>query len=57
MRFSEFMTHLKRSTNLFNATQTTEILSTTLKKYSETDPAQQKQCKQLILTDSKNIFT
>ena len=57
MRFSEFMTHLKRSTDLFNATQTTKILSTPLKKYSETDPAQQKQCKQLILTDSKNIFT
>ena len=57
MRFSEFMTHLKRSTDLFNATQTTQILSTTQKKYFETDPAQQKQYKQLILTGSKNIFT
>ena len=30
-------------------------LSTTQKNY-ETDPAQQKQRKQLILTDSKNVF-
>ena len=27
------------------------------KKNSEIDPAQQKQCKQLILTNNKNIFT
>ena len=32
-------------------------LSTTKKKNSETDATQQKQRKQLILTDSKNIFT
>ena len=32
-------------------------LSTTLKKNSETDPAQQKQRKQLILTNGKNILT
>ena len=57
MRFSEFITHLKRSTDLFNATQTTQILSAIQKKYSETDSAQQKQRKQLILTNSKNIFT
>ena len=32
-------------------------LSTTEKKNSETDATKQKQRKQLILTDSKNIFT
>ena len=32
-------------------------LSTTQKKSSKTNRAQQKQRKQLILTDSKNIFT
>ena len=32
-------------------------LCTTQKKKKETDPAQQKQPKQLILTDIKNIFT
>ena len=45
-------------TNLFNTTQTTQIpLTITQKKNSETDTKQQKQRKQLILTDSKNIFT
>ena len=59
MSFSEFITHPNRSTNLFNTTQTTQILypQRRKKKNSETDTTQQKQRKQLILTDSKNIFT
>ena len=58
MSFSEFITHPNRYTNLFNATQTTQILypQHRTKKNSQTDPAQQKQRKQLILTDDKNIF-
>ena len=48
MSFSEFITHPNRYTNLFN--HNTE-------KNSVTDPAQQKQRNQLILTDSKNILT
>ena len=57
MNFSEFITHPNRYTNLFNTTQTTQILYLLhRKKKSDTDPAQQKQRKQLILTDSKNIF-
>ena len=42
-----------------NTTQTNQILYLQLKKKkkSETHPAQQNQRKQLILTDSRNIFT
>ena len=43
-----------------NTTQTNQILYLQLKKKkkkSETHLAQQNQCKQLILTDSKNICT
>ena len=47
------MTDPKRSTDLFNTTQTVQILyPQRRKKNSETDTAQQKQRKQLILTDS-----
>ena len=60
MSFSEFMNRIdpNRSTNLFNTTQATQILyPQRRKKNSETDTTQQKQRKQLVLTDSKNIFT
>ena len=43
-----------------NTTQINQILYLQLKKKkkkSETHPAQQNQRKQLILTDSRNIFT
>ena len=57
MSFSEFITHPNRYTNLFNTTQTTQILSPQpRKKNSETDPAQQKQRKQIISADSENIL-
>ena len=48
MSFSEFVTHPNRSTSLFNTIQTTQILY----------PQHRKKilrCKQLILTDNKNI--
>ena len=58
MSFSEFTTHPNRSTDLFNTIQNNpNSLSTAQKKNSETDPKQQKQRKQLILTDNKNILT
>ena len=40
-----------------NTTQTTQILYLQRKKNYEVDPAQQKQRKQLILADSKDVFT
>ena len=49
MSCSEFIKHPKRSTDLFNATQTQIV--------SVANPAQKKQSKELVLTDSKNIFT
>ena len=43
---------------MFNTTQKTQILYLQHKKEnSETDPTQQKQYKQLILTNRKNILT
>ena len=88
MSCPEFITHPKRSTDLFNITQTrkihykqsrkkfcdepykTELTQTTyFKQWQEyfyltfmtagirNFMAQQKQCKQLILIDTKNIFT
>ena len=48
------MKQLKQNMNTIQATQ---ILYLQRKKYYETDPAQQKQRKRLILTDSKNVFT
>ena len=58
MSFFKFITHPKRSTDLFNTIQTTQILYPQRRKKSyETNPAQEKQHKEFILTDSKNIFT
>ena len=43
---------------MFSTIQATQILYPQhRKKNSETHPAQQKQRKQLVLTDSKNIIT
>ena len=49
------MKQLKQIMN--KTTQTTQFLYQQRKKNYETEPAQQKQRKQLILTDSKNVFT
>ena len=57
MSFSEFIAHPTRSTDFLNTTQITEILSHNAEENSDTDTAQQKQRKQLILADRKNIFT
>ena len=58
MSFSEFLTHPNKYMNLVNTTQTTQIQYPQHRiKSSETDHVQQKQRKQLILTDSKNILT
>ena len=47
MSFSEFIAHRNRYTNLFNAAQATQIRYPQYRKQnSETDTAQQKQCKQ-----------
>ena len=53
MSFFKFITHPKRSTDLFNTIQTTQILYPQRRKKSyETNPAQEKQHKEFILTDS-----
>ena len=50
--------HPKRYTDSFNTTQTTQIpYPQHRKKKFEIDTTQQKQRKQLISTDRKNIFT
>ena len=47
MSFPEFIAHPNRYTNLFNAAQATHIRYPQYRKQnSETDTAQQKQCKQ-----------
>ena len=58
MSCSEFIKHQKRSTDLFNATLKTQIPYTQRRKKNYvTNPAQKGKLKQLVLTDSKNIFT
>ena len=58
MSCPEFITHPKRSTDFFNKTQAAQIsYQNTHKKKSVKNPAQQKQRKQLLLTESKNTFT
>ena len=51
------MNHSERSIDLFNKTQTTQIPYQQCRKNSVTNPAQQKQRKELVSNDSKNIFT
>ena len=49
--------HPKRSTDLFNTAQATQIPHQQRIKNSVTNPTQRKQRKQLVSNDSKNIFT
>ena len=48
--------HPKRSTDLFNTAQATQIPHQQRIKNSVTNPTQRKQRKQLVSNDSKNIL-
>ena len=56
MSFSEFKTLQKRSTDSLIQPEQSKFSIHNAGKNSETDPAQQKQRKQLYLTNDKNIF-